>query len=356
MQNLNGVEPSNVVISPVAVGLDAANHGGRPPDKSMCVDIPTSIECPRSPISAEGSHINKKDSVSVRPVSDIAMGGGGFTHSRALGGEASLVHGPRAGETIVGAYIRQGNLSFRDKLFSNTTKNLTPTSLAELDVVVRNENVRLGGSNTLPEIQFSDKIHEAIDAKLACSLVVMLLGRSIGYQALLNRIHALWKPRREFSLIDLYNAYYLVRFADEVDFHNVLTGGPWVIYGSYLTVQPWSRHFSIKNDYPSQINLFRHIVAAIGKVVRVDYNTAEGKRGRFARLVIVMDLDKPLLFGIIINGHRQDIEYEGLPEICFRCGKYGHAKEVCGITPPTGTGVAEVTVTRNPEDLYGPWM
>ncbi|KAL4280973.1 hypothetical protein GQ457_03G007680 [Hibiscus cannabinus] len=130
--------------------------------------------------------------------------------------------------------------------------------------------------------------------------------------------------------------------------------------------------FSTKNDYPSQIvawvrlpnlpyryytkSLFHHIAAAIGKVVRVDYNTAEGKRGRFARLAIVVDLDKPLLSGIIIDGHRQYIEYEGLPEICFRCGKYGHAKEVCGITPPTGTSVEEVIEPRNPEDLYGPWM
>ncbi|KAL4308369.1 hypothetical protein GQ457_01G026590 [Hibiscus cannabinus] len=367
MQNLNGVDSDSVAISSVAVGLDAVNHGGRPPDSSMCVDIPPSLECPRSSISAEGAHINMKVSIS-----DIAMGDGGITQARVPVGDESLVHGPRVGEATVGADTRQGNLSFRDKLLSNTSKNIAPNSLAELDVLVRNEDVRLGGSNTLPEIQFSNMIHEAIDAKLACSLVVRLLGRSIGYQALLNRIQALWKPRGEFSLIDLDNAYYLVRFAEETGFHNVLTGGPWVIYGSYLTVQPWSRHFSTKNDYPSQIvawvrlsnlpyryytkSLFRHIAAAIGKVVRVDYNTSEGKRGHFARLAIVVDLDKPLLSGIIIDGHRQDIEYEGLLEICFRCGKYGHAKEVCGITPPTGTSVEEVIEPRNPEDLYGPWM
>ncbi|KAL4367995.1 hypothetical protein GQ457_05G013640 [Hibiscus cannabinus] len=367
MQNLNGVDSDNVAISSVVVGLDAANHGGRPPDSSMCMDIPPSLECPRSSISAEGAHITTKVSIS-----DIAMGDGGITQARVPGGDESLVHGPRVGEPTVGVDTQQGNLSFRDKLLSNTSKNIASNSLVELDVVVQNEDVRLGGSNTLPEIQFSNRIHEAIDAKLACSLVVRLLGRSIGYQALLNRIQALWKPREEFSLIDLDNAYYLVHFAEETNFHNVLTGGLWVIYGSYLTVQPWSRHFSTKNNYPSHIvawvclpnlpycyytkSLFRHIAAAIGKVVRVDYNTAEGKRGRFARLTIVVDLDKPLLSEIIIDGHRQDIEYEGLPEICFRCGKYGHAKEVCGITPPTGTSVEKVIEPRNPEDLYGSWM
>ncbi|KAK8613542.1 hypothetical protein V6N13_101301 [Hibiscus sabdariffa] len=38
------------------------------------------------------------------------------------------------------------------------------------------------------------------------------------------------------------------------------------------------------------------------------------------------------------------------------CGKYGHAKEVCGIAPPTETIAAEANVQRNPDDLYGPWM
>ncbi|KAL4335296.1 hypothetical protein GQ457_07G002400 [Hibiscus cannabinus] len=161
-------------------------------------------------------------------------------------------------------------------------------------------------------------------------------------------------------------------FADEVDLHNVLTGGPWVIYDSYLTVQSWSRFFSMKDDHPFYIvawvllqnlpyryytkSLFRHIVAAIERVVRVDYNTAEGKRGRFARLVIVVDLEKPLVSGIIIDGHKQDIEYEGLPTICFKCGKYGHAKEICGITPIAEANDVEDIAQRNPDDLYGPWM
>ncbi|KAK8666029.1 hypothetical protein V6N13_006182 [Hibiscus sabdariffa] len=55
------------------------------------------------------------------------------------------------------------------------------------------------------------------------------------------------------------------------------------------------------------------------------------------------------------SGDRQDIEYEGLPEICFKCGKYGHAKDVYGITSPA-TSVAEDNALRNLDELYGPWM
>ncbi|KAL4310718.1 hypothetical protein GQ457_01G027610 [Hibiscus cannabinus] len=103
-------------------------------------------------------------------------------------------------------------------------------------------------------------------------------------------------------------------------------------------------------------SLFKYIAASIGKVVKVDYNTTEGKRGRFARLAIIVDLGKPLVSGIIIDGRRQDVEYEGLPSICFKCGKYGHMKELCGVAAVTEETTENAPEQRKPEDLYGPWM
>lgn len=44
--------------------------------------------------------------------------------------------------------------------------------------------------------------------------------------------------------MDLENDFYLVRFQDEDDFSRVVLGGPWVIFGRYLIVQPWSSNFS----------------------------------------------------------------------------------------------------------------
>lgn len=42
-----------------------------------------------------------------------------------------------------------------------------------------------------------------------------------------------------------------------------------------------------------------------------------------------MDLQKPLIPIIQILGHNQSVEYEGLHQICFECGKYGHRIESC---------------------------
>ncbi|KAL4311843.1 hypothetical protein GQ457_01G028380 [Hibiscus cannabinus] len=261
--------------------------------------------------------------------------------------------------------------SFRDSLLGREGTRNTDHLISELDVEVTDDDVLIGGDSVLPKIRFSDKVHEAIDKKLSKSIIIRLLGKSIGYRAPLNRIQSMWNPLGEIQLIDLDNEYFLVRFAKEEDYVHVLTGGPWVVYGSYLTVQPWSRNFSTNSEYPERImvwvrlpklpyryytkSLFRYIANAIGQVVRIDYNTEDGKRGRFARLAVTIDLNKPLVSGIVIDGTQQDIEYEGLPDICFSCGKYGHSKDLCG-KEAVGSTSNEVETERDPKELFGPWM
>ncbi|KAL4347946.1 hypothetical protein GQ457_17G010650 [Hibiscus cannabinus] len=65
------------------------------------------------------------------------------------------------------------------------------------------------------------------------------------------------------------------------------------------------------------------------RIFRIDYNTTEGKRGCFTRFSIVVDLNKPLVPGIIIDGVQQRVEYKGLPTICYSCGRYAHTDDVC---------------------------
>ncbi|KAE8705981.1 hypothetical protein F3Y22_tig00110411pilonHSYRG00007 [Hibiscus syriacus] len=81
----------------------------------------------------------------------------------------------------------------------------------------------------------------------------LLLGKKIGYKALINMIHALWKPIGNFNLIDLDNDYFLVKFENLEDYTRVLTDSPWMIYGSYLRVQPWSRNFTTSEKHHSHV-------------------------------------------------------------------------------------------------------
>ncbi|KAL4284044.1 hypothetical protein GQ457_16G010840 [Hibiscus cannabinus] len=136
---------------------------------------------------------------------------------------------PSVKDTAVSHRLDSGTAkaSFHDMLLGNRFVEVHSRQLEDLDVEVTEADVRLGGDGVLPEIMFSDKVHDAIDVKLAHSIIVRLLGKSIGYRALLNRICSLWNPSGEMCLIDLDNEFYLVRFAHEDDFTKVLAGGPW---------------------------------------------------------------------------------------------------------------------------------
>ncbi|KAL4386393.1 hypothetical protein GQ457_09G029360 [Hibiscus cannabinus] len=286
--------------------------------------------------------------------------------------------------TQSGLVNKSGAKSYVDSVLGNNSKPKQSTNTNYLDnVVVHDEDCIVERNGSFPIVRFSERVHDQIDQCMRNVLVLRLLGRNISFKTLLSRIQMLWKPVGEFRLIDIDNNYFLVQFASEHDYMKVLMGGPWTVYGNYLTIQPWSRKFSTSEKHPSQVlvwvrlpglpykyytkALFRRIAEAIGNVVKVDYNTLEGDRGRFARLALLVDLNKPLLSCVGIDGFVQKVEYENLSQICFTCGKYGHAQELCESRSTTETdtvnGEPRRPIKENSAslgdigtELYGPWM
>lgn len=59
---------------------------------------------------------------------------------------------------------------------------------------------------------------------------------------------------------------------------------------------------------------------ALGKTVKIDRTTGGVMKGKYARVCIELDLNKPLVPSISIYGRIQQVEYEGLHKICFQCG------------------------------------
>ncbi|KAK9018369.1 hypothetical protein V6N11_001345 [Hibiscus sabdariffa] len=46
-------------------------------------------------------------------------------------------------------------------------------------------------------------------------------------------------------------------------------------------------------------------------------------------MTVKINLKKPLVSKIAINGQLQFVEYESLPMVCFKCGVYGHVSDSC---------------------------
>ncbi|MBA0821872.1 hypothetical protein Goarm_018706 [Gossypium armourianum] len=82
-------------------------------------------------------------------------------------------------------------------------------------------------------------------------------------------------------------------------------------------------------------------------------------------MVVFVDLDKPLVSQVLVNGELQRIEYEALPTIFFSCGKYGHLKELCPL-PMSNKGNETGKISGNLElpksttegegPTFRPWM
>ncbi|KAL4297374.1 hypothetical protein GQ457_12G006380 [Hibiscus cannabinus] len=349
--------------------------GGRPPDLDRQGVVPPRLERSANPVTAEDQQAVKRS----RGESDEAMDVGleDTTVDSMNGIQEGVVYDESGekGDDLQGG-DQHAKPSFRDMLIGKPAGMAAASSITELDVEVLEGDVHISDMEGTPVIRFSDRIHDMVDAKLESSVIVRLLGRAIGYNALLNRIRSLWNPSGEVALVDLDNGYYLVRFANVADVSRMLIGGPWVIYGNYLTVQPWSRNFSTDVDHSGEIvvwarlpglpyryytkSMFRYIASVIGRVVKIDYNTSKGKRGRFARLAAVVDLNKPLVPGVLIDGIYQRIEYEGLPTICYSCGRYGHTDEGCKkfMEDECSKQQIDMNVAQDapPKEKFGPWM
>lgn len=103
-------------------------------------------------------------------------------------------------------------------------------------IEIKKDDIVIERDGIIPSIAFSQKVHEQLIKPRQVTVVVKLLGRMIGYKAVVSRLEALWPNIGGFSVIDLDNGYYLVGFCSENTAEFVLTQGLWLILGHYLNV------------------------------------------------------------------------------------------------------------------------
>ncbi|KAH9666253.1 reverse transcriptase domain-containing protein [Citrus sinensis] len=202
-------------------------------------------------------------------------------------------------------------LSFKDALVHpEQYRNSDDTEMKE-EWDLKLGDITLGDDGTMPTIKFSKRIQDKLIKPWQNSVVVKLLGRNIGL------------PGMAFHLYDK--------------------------------------------------RILRKIGQLVGTVIKIDYHTALRERGKFARIAVRISLSQPLLSRFNMDGKIQKVEYEGLPIICYQCGKYGHNSIICqsnqsmneanngnseSIIPTNAAGEKDGAVDMNTEksEKFGPWM
>jgi hypothetical protein len=220
-----------------------------------------------------------------------------------------------------------------------------------------------GGNKLLPKVSLDDSYFNDLCHPWKEALVIKVLGKNVGYQVLKEQLQRMWKLQGGFDMMDVDQGFYMVKCNLLADREKIMSEGPWMIFDHYLAVAQWSPAFASPTAqvektlvwirFPGLNLLFYDesfllaLTSTIGTPVKVNTNTLNVERGRFARICVEIDLTKPVVGKVWINGHWYKVQYEGLHIICAACGCYGHITRNC--TKPTTT-IEAVEKTPNQQE------
>lgn len=141
------------------------------------------------------------------------------------------------------------------------------------------------------------------------SLIIKLVGKRVGYQVLLQRIHVMWQPKHHFSLIDSPNEFFIIKFSSRDDYDVALYNGPWMIKDHYLHVQRRRPNFMVEDGQIKALPIWvrfplllveyyntswlHDVGIQIGRTLRVDQTTLNVYRGRYARICVEVISQNP---------------------------------------------------------------
>ncbi|OMO86355.1 reverse transcriptase [Corchorus capsularis] len=164
-----------------------------------------------------------------------------------------------------------------------------------------------------------------------------------------TKLHSLWNLPQRFFTIDLGCDYFLVKFDSDEDYNSVLKG-------------VWLRLPELPIEY-YDLPILKRIGKRIGQVLRIDNHTLSSERGKYARLCVQVNLEKPLPTTVTMEGEKQAIIYESIGMLCFNCGKLGHRKSSCPDLPISETTQekpvhhpSEKAPSPKDGDEYDPWL
>ncbi|KAJ4836177.1 hypothetical protein Tsubulata_004999 [Turnera subulata] len=202
--------------------------------------------------------------------------------------------------------IDEPRMSYSAKLSQGAGYNTKPDPWEpEENITVKDGDITIDNGETGPVMVLSETFKSKLKKLWEKALIIKLIGRSIGYKVLKDKIQSIWSP---------------------------------TVSGQITQATVWVRFEDIPVEW-YHTHLLTELGNMVGKTVKVHIHTETAERGKFAKVAIVVDLLKPLQGMVTVEGEDSKVIYEGIPQICFTCGSTSHTQISC----PVRTGSEEQT-------------
>ena len=117
--------------------------------------------------------------------------------------------------------------SFRDKLIVSNQNS----QIQEKEDMIAKKLVRIEhehGNRLLPKVFLENEVFEDMCTPWKDALVIKLLGKTLGYNTLKDRLKKVWKVQGGFEIMDNDNGFCMVKFDKATDGEKVISDGPWM--------------------------------------------------------------------------------------------------------------------------------
>ncbi|KAK2655373.1 hypothetical protein Ddye_008425 [Dipteronia dyeriana] len=142
--------------------------------------------------------------------------------------------------------------------------------------------------------------------------------------ALKEKLQSFWKLNSQWRLISLGRGFFQILLNSGEDKAKVWGIRPLHLKPGTLKLQPWTQNFNPNTQ---------HIARGIEIPLKFDKATLKGDYGHFARMLIDVDLSKPLPDSIMIEVGDDclfpTLFFENVPSFCSVCCSIGHSVASC---------------------------
>lgn len=210
-------------------------------------------------------------------------------------------------------------------------------------------------------------VQESVSRLKRCLVGKIFSPKAPNRETLITQVPRILQIRGTVNIEVVGDNLFLADFSSPIDRTWVMRDGPWHFFNSLMAfkephdlqnpsdivfdeITVWVQLHNLPFLYMHS-SILSEIAAQIGTIQEVDMGVDGSCTGKFARVRVTLNIERPLLR--CVNTLTEDGEkptliillYERLPDFCYVCGKVGHVLRDC-----------ENDTVNKAELEFGPWL